>query len=189
MEAMRRFSHAPFTFARVARCYPVGYFRRCAMSRLSTLLFVGATGLLAGVCGHAQDTHGQASVPPPPGINDPGVKPAPASSAPTASQKALKGMPDLPAMSGDGHASGRDGMNQPPPTVDVRTVGKDKVEEYRINGKLYMIHVIPKHGVPQTYMVNQQGELMRKAGQPPVSPVFYTIYKWGGPKEKKDSGN
>jgi hypothetical protein len=73
--------------------------------------------------------------------------------------------------------------------MDIRTVGQDKVEEYRMNGKLYMIHVIPAHGVPQTYMVNPQGEVMRQAGQPPVKPVFYTIYKWGGSGAKKDNGD
>ena len=80
-------------------------------------------------------------------------------------------------------------MNQPPPTVDVREVQGEKVEEYRINGRLYMIHVIPKHGIPQTYMANPEGELMRKPGQPPVKPVFYTIYKWGGSQSAKDNGD
>ncbi len=160
------------------------------MTRLPTVLFIGAAGLAAAVCAHAQNASGKAPVPPPPGINDPGVKPA--SSAPTPARSTLKGMPELPAMGSDGHLPGRNGLNQPPPTVDVRSVGTDRVEEYRIGGKLYMIHVVPEHGVPQTYMVNSQGELTRKAGQPPVSPVYYTIYKWGGPKKKKDgdeSGN
>ena len=161
------------------------------MSRLSKLLVIGAASLLAVVGVHAQDTHGQAPVPPPPGMNDPGVKPAPASTAPATAPAAssLRGLPDLPALGGGGHAPGRDGMNQPPPTVDVREVQGDKVEEYRINGRLYMIHVIPKHGIPQTYMTNPDGELMRKPGQPPVKPVFYTIYKWGGSKSSKDNGD
>ena len=91
-------------------------------------------------------------------------------------------------MGDGGHHAGRDGLNEPPPTMDVRSVGKDKVEEYRINGRLYMVHVIPAHGIPQTYMVNPQGELMRQPGQPPVSPVYYTIYKWGGTKKKDEGG-
>jgi hypothetical protein len=158
------------------------------MSRLPKLFVIGVAGLLAGVCVHAQDTRGQAPVPPPPGINDPGVKPSPASTAPAPAASSLRGMPDLPALGAGGHAPGRDGLNQPPPTVDVREIKGDKVEEYRINGRLYMIHVIPKHGIPQTYMANPEGELMRKPGQPPVNPVFYTIYKWGGSQEDKGNG-
>jgi hypothetical protein len=159
------------------------------MSRLPKLLVIGAASLLAGVGVHAQDTHGQAPVPPPPGMNDPGVKPAPPSTAAAPAANSLRGLPDLPALGGGGHAQGRDGMNQPPPTVDVREVQGDKVEEYRINGRLYMIHVIPKHGIPQTYMANPEGQLMRKPGQPPVKPVFYTIYQWGGSKSSKDNGD
>jgi hypothetical protein len=121
-------------------------------------------------------------------MHDPGVKPAAPATAPAPAASGLRGLPDLPALGGDGSGrNGRNGLGQPPPTMDIRSVGQDKVEEYRMNGKLYMIHVIPAHGVPQTYMVNPQGELMRRQGQPPVSPVFYTIYKWGGPKKKDDS--
>ncbi|NKZ38534.1 DUF2782 domain-containing protein [Oleiagrimonas citrea] len=118
-------------------------------------------------------------------MSDPGVQAAPAASAPASSAQkgGLRGLPELPAV-GSGGAQ-RDLRGDPPPTVDVRTVGKDKVEEYRINGKLYMIHVIPAHGVPQTYMANSEGVLQRQAGQPPVKPVYYTIYQWGGPAKKK----
>jgi Protein of unknown function (DUF2782) len=34
------------------------------------------------------------------------------------------------------------------PQVTVKKRGEDKVEEFRINGKLYMIRVTPPHGVP-----------------------------------------
>lgn len=157
------------------------------MPRLSNLLFIGAVGLVCGAAALAQDHPAPAPVPPPPGMNDPGVKPAPpaTSPAPASASSGLRGMPKLPALGG---GANRNGLGQPPPTMDIREVGGDKVEEYRINGRIYMIHVIPKHGVPQTYMANPQGELMRQAGQPPVKPVFYTIYKWGGPK-KKDNGD
>jgi len=156
------------------------------MSRLSKLLFIGAAGLVCAAGVHAQDRPAQAPVPPPPGMNDPGVQPAAPASAPASASSSLRGLPDLPALGG---GANRNGLNQPPPTMDIREVGGDKVEEYRVNGRIYMIHVIPKHGVPQTYMANPQGELMRQAGQPPVKPVFYTIYKWGGSGAKKDNGD
>ena len=42
------------------------------------------------------------------------------------------------------------------PQVTILKRGTDTVEEYRINGRLYMIKVTPAHGVPY-YMVDQIG--------------------------------
>ena len=111
---------------------------------------------------------------PPPGINDPGEKPRavplpstgiPPSVAPAAREKDGKG----------------DSTN-----VSVSTnENGDTVEEYKRNGSVYMVRVTPKHGVTQTYMVNQPGG--NQSHDPrlgPVSPVYYDIYKWGGPKKK-----
>jgi len=115
---------------------------------------------------------------PPPGINDPGEKPQsvplpstgiPPSVAPAARQK-------------DGNG---DSTN-----VSVRTdANGDTIEEYRRSGSVYMVRVTPKHGVTQTYMVNNNsnGSLMHDPKQGPVSPVYYDIYKWGGPKKPAGS--
>jgi hypothetical protein len=43
------------------------------------------------------------------------------------------------------------------PQVTIIKRGEDKVEEYRINGKLYMIKVTPPHGVPY-YLVDERGD-------------------------------
>lgn len=43
------------------------------------------------------------------------------------------------------------------PQVTIRKRGEDKVEEYRVNGKLYMVKVTPPHGVPY-YLVDQRGD-------------------------------
>ena len=43
------------------------------------------------------------------------------------------------------------------PQVTIIRRGEDKVEEYRINGKLYMIKVTPPHGVPY-YLVDDKGD-------------------------------
>ena len=60
------------------------------------------------------------------------------------------------------------------PSVTIIRRGEDKVEEYRLNGKLYMIKVTPPHGVPY-YLVDEQGHgvLSRKesvdsATRPPM---------------------
>ena len=43
------------------------------------------------------------------------------------------------------------------PQVTIRKRGEDKVEEYRVNGKLYMIRVTPPHGTSY-YLVDQRGD-------------------------------
>lgn len=42
------------------------------------------------------------------------------------------------------------------PQVTITTRGEDKAEEFRIGGKLYMIKITPKHGVPY-YLVDDKG--------------------------------
>ncbi len=43
------------------------------------------------------------------------------------------------------------------PQVTIIKRGEDKVEEYRINGRLYMVKVTPPHGVPY-YLVDSKGD-------------------------------
>ena len=43
------------------------------------------------------------------------------------------------------------------PQVTIIRRGEDKVEEYRINGRLYMVKVTPPHGVPY-YLVDDKGD-------------------------------
>ncbi|CAG4884172.1 conserved exported protein of unknown function [Georgfuchsia toluolica] len=43
------------------------------------------------------------------------------------------------------------------PQVTIIQRGEDKVEEYRLSGKLYMIKVTPPHGVPY-YLVDEHGD-------------------------------
>jgi hypothetical protein len=42
------------------------------------------------------------------------------------------------------------------PEVTITTRGEDKVEEYRVNGKLYAVKVTPAHGVPY-YLMDDVG--------------------------------
>jgi hypothetical protein len=42
------------------------------------------------------------------------------------------------------------------PQVTIVSKGRNKVEEYRIRGKLYMLKVTPPNGVPY-YLVDRQG--------------------------------
>lgn len=43
------------------------------------------------------------------------------------------------------------------PQVTIRQQGEDKVEEFRIRGRLYMVKVTPPHGVPY-YLIDQRGD-------------------------------
>ncbi len=43
------------------------------------------------------------------------------------------------------------------PQVTIKKRGEDQVEEYRMNGKLYMIKVTPPHGTPY-YLVDPKGD-------------------------------
>lgn len=43
------------------------------------------------------------------------------------------------------------------PQVTITNRGEDKVEEYRLNGKLYMLKVTPPHGVPY-YLMDDRGD-------------------------------
>ncbi|MCC6658911.1 MAG: DUF2782 domain-containing protein [Rhodocyclaceae bacterium] len=43
------------------------------------------------------------------------------------------------------------------PQVTIIKRGEDKVEEYRVNGRLYMIKVTPPHGVPY-HLVDSKGD-------------------------------
>lgn len=68
----------------------------------------------------------------------------------------------------------------PAPTVDIRVENNgDRVEEYRINGRLYMVKVTPERG-PAYYLMDTDGNgrLNRGEGGPAVSPVYWTLYEW-----------
>ena len=43
------------------------------------------------------------------------------------------------------------------PQVTITQRGEDKVEEYRVNGKLYMLKVTPKYG-PAYYLIDERGD-------------------------------
>lgn len=43
------------------------------------------------------------------------------------------------------------------PQVTITKRGQDRAEEYRINGRLYMIKVTPPHGVPY-YLIDSRGD-------------------------------
>ena len=116
---------------------------------------------------------------PPPGINDPGVKPA-----------AIP-LPDNSIPASVAPAARKDANGDDAPTVAVQTQSNgDTVEEYRHGGTLYMVRITPKNGPTQTFMVNGgTGKLIRDPRMGPVDPVYYTIYQWGGAPKPASGGS
>lgn len=109
---------------------------------------------------------------PPPGMDDPGVAPADTAVSPM-SPPAVS----LPSM----HDAGP-GDTGAQPEVTVHQHGDDNVQEYWRAGQVYMVVVTPKNGIPQTYMLDQQGGWVDAHGQKPLRPVMYKILEWGKSK-------
>ncbi len=61
----------------------------------------------------------------------------------------LEEVPPPPPMTGTGPD------NEPEPQVTTRTQGDETIQEYRVNGKLFMMRVTPKHGHPYVLMDNK----------------------------------
>ena len=130
------------------------------------------------------------NVPPPPGINDPGVQAVePPATKPPVKQRSThatspsSGQPlnlkpqTLPAMHDEGGVQSR--RDQPAPEVRIRQEGDNSIQEYSRNGRVYMVVITPKSGIAQTYMVDPQGRLVDEHGMKPVGPVMYKVLEWG----------
>ncbi len=63
--------------------------------------------------------------------------------------------------------------------LTVRQEGEDTVEEYRENGKVWMIRIVPPNGPNRIFMDNTgTGRLSRDPKLGPIDPVYYTVYEW-----------
>jgi hypothetical protein len=148
-----------------------------------------------------------APAPPPPGMNDPGVNPAkaprpaaadttsaePASSPAELEPSHMAGKP-IPMPKMPGAPAGKDANGDNAPDVSVRQEGDSTIQEYRENGRVYMVVVTPKFGPQQIYNVDENGHMLDQNGQPPIKPVMYKIMQWGGKKpasasSSEDSGS
>jgi len=47
------------------------------------------------------------------------------------------------------------------PQVTITHRGQDKIEEYRIQGRLYMVKVTPRYGKPYYLVPGQNGQMIR----------------------------
>jgi hypothetical protein len=78
-----------------------------------------------------------------------------------------------------------DDRAQVEPTVEIRRDEEDNiVEEYMLEGRVYMVKVTPKNGVPYYYLdADGDGQLElresdRSRGFGPVRPVYWKIKEW-----------
>ena len=67
-----------------------------------------------------------------------------------------------------------------PPVVSIRTERNgDRVEEYRQNGRLYMVKVTPERGAAYYLMdTDGNGRFNREDVAEHVAPVYWTLYEW-----------
>lgn len=144
------------------------------------------------------DKPAPADPPPPPSMDDPGpeaVEPE-AATAPVGGDGDIvtlrDAVPDagekvLPAARAEGTTPGDEvpvpEKIRPPdeiaPTVTIRTEGDVTVEEYRRDGSIYMVRVVPQRGIPYTYLdTDGDGRLEGDPKEGPMQPVYYTVYEW-----------
>ncbi len=65
------------------------------------------------------------------------------------------------------------------PEVTIRKKGKDTVEEYRINGDLYMMKITPDHGVPYYLHREDKGaEWVNIGPNPPLSVPKWILFRF-----------
>lgn len=145
--------------------------------------------LLASAALAAQEapTLPKSDIPPPPGLNDPGVESTPAAAdaatppAAAADSDPLAPLPrpDARLVRDKASRDAADARRIAASDVTRRTEGSDTVEEYRQNGRLWMIRIVPQNGPTQTFVdPDGSGRLQRDPREGPVSPVYYTLYEW-----------
>jgi hypothetical protein len=140
-----------------------------AMNRIAIAVALGLAASLAVAAEKKTETPPPAAadlkVAPPPGLDDPGVKAA--VDAETAAQAdADKGKSASRAPKGN-------------TTVTVRNEGDDTIEEYRTDGKVSMIRISRKGGVPHEYLdTDGDGKLEGNPKEGPVAPVYFKLYEW-----------
>ena len=66
------------------------------------------------------------------------------------------------------------------PAVTIRKDGQNKVEEYRMNGKLYMVKITPTIGAPY-YLIDHDGKgsfTRHNEALPGTTPPQWVILSW-----------
>lgn len=104
-------------------------------------------------------------------------------SATLAAQDDLEKPPPIPPETeGDVPVPPKVPQEQIEPTVTIREEENRLIEEYRMNGQVYMVKITPKGGIPYYYIdTDGDGQLeldMDKRALNPVQPVHWKIKEW-----------
>lgn len=88
-------------------------------------------------------------------------------------------VPPPPAMSDSSPSGTVDEVPVLKPDVTIRKEKEQTVEEYRINGQLYKVKIIPKHGKPYylLYPNGPQGQPIRRTLGELQTP-YWVIFSW-----------
>lgn len=68
----------------------------------------------------------------------------------------------------------------PEPQVTIKKQGDETVEEYRVNGQMYMVKITPANGVPY-YLVDPKGDgvfIRRNSLDSHVRPPMWVIHRF-----------
>ncbi len=98
-----------------------------------------------------------------------------------AAEPAKKDQPAVPAPptvrdSGDAAVVPPEGAIEPEVTITTR--GETTYEEYRANGRLYMVKVTPKRGKPYYLVYDEFGQARRTDHQPSTVVPRWVIKTW-----------
>lgn len=104
-------------------------------------------------------------------------------SAPLAAQEDLEKPPPIPPeTAGDVPIPPKVQGEQIEPTVTIRDEEDRRVEEYSFNGRVYMVRITPRDGVPYYYIdTDGDGQLELDVSRQhlgPVQPAQWKIKEW-----------
>jgi hypothetical protein len=97
---------------------------------------------------------------------------------PAAAQKAPAGLQPVPEPPPPPAEFNLDPALEPQVTITKR--GDDQVEEFRINGKLYMLKVTPPHG-RSYYLIDEKGDgkmTRQDSFDSGIRPPMWVIHSW-----------
>ena len=102
--------------------------------------------------------------------------------APLVAQEDLEKPPEIPPIDAPQQALPPKVQDeQVEPTVTIREAEQGRVEEYSLNGQVYMVKITPKVGAPY-YYIDTDGdgnlETSPSKGLEPVRPVYWKVKEW-----------
>ncbi len=85
--------------------------------------------------------------------------------------------PPPPIVNDDGQNDGQSAAEQIQPDVTIKRDDDNVIEEYRINGRLYMVRIFPKLGKPYYLLYPEDGS---DPSRYPLddSPTYWKLFSW-----------